>query len=409
MFRVADALVSGIAWLDFSEDDRRKMMEVVSLFKLRETRDELGLGSIRNVFAELLFPGTGTMQTRARYFLFVPWIYLELERKRASSSKLWDRLKYEEVRLIRILKAQGETDGVIGSVSGASLTRFPSNIYWLGLQRWGIFRRGFSQSQYHRSLDRFYSRHRALQSTDDGEPLDAGQEFNWDPGLPQPPAGFPEDAAFTLQCEEAEYLQERLRLKCRDSMLPFLVETGVPLDQVEFPWMHPALATFPDWLHDRLNHAQHFSEAMYGAALLYNYLLAEIDDRGDLADAYRADIDGWRDMLEGRRKSFQKWDVSAFWNLVVTHGRIPSLTRHFVNQWLGLVMGNGRVPDVIESKSAKKLVQDREVFLKRGRSRFLSKQHRQLWGGSAGSFRLDFRWWVARRLANDIIRGLKGD
>jgi hypothetical protein len=49
------------------------------------------------------------------------------------------------------------------------------------------------------------------------------------------------------------------------------------------------------------------------------------------------------------------------------------------------------------------------VFLKRGRSRFRSKQHRQLWGGSAGSFQLDFRWWVARRLANDIIRGLKGD
>ena len=44
-------ITSSIAWLDFSEEDRRKVMEVVSLFKERDTRDELGLGSIRDVFA----------------------------------------------------------------------------------------------------------------------------------------------------------------------------------------------------------------------------------------------------------------------------------------------------------------------------------------------------------------------
>jgi len=402
-------LTSRVSWLDFSEDDRRKMMEVVSLFKLRETRDELGLGSIRNVFAELLFPGTGTMQTRARYFLFVPWIYLNLERNHVPAGKLWDRLKQEEVRLIRILKAQGEADGVIGSVSGAGLTRFPSNIYWLGLQRWGIFRRNSSQAQYHRTLDRFYLRKKVLLATDDGEPLDAGQDHNWDPHLPQAPEGFPEAAALSLRREEAEYLREKLRVKCDGSMLPLLVEAGTPLDQVDFAWMHPALASFPEWLQDRLSHARHFSEAMYGAALLYNYLLAEMDDREELAEGYRSEIDAWRQMLETRRKSFRAWDVTAFWHLVSTNGRIPRLTQHFVQQWLNLVIGNGRVPQIVESKSARKLVQDREVLLKRGRSRFLSKQHRELWGGSAGSFQLEFRWWVARRLANDIINGLKGD
>jgi hypothetical protein len=50
-------LQSSIAWIDFSEQDRRKMMEVVALFKQRDTRDELGLGSIRDAFADLFFPG----------------------------------------------------------------------------------------------------------------------------------------------------------------------------------------------------------------------------------------------------------------------------------------------------------------------------------------------------------------
>jgi hypothetical protein len=33
---------SSISWLDFSEAERRKMVEIVSLFKERDTRDELG-------------------------------------------------------------------------------------------------------------------------------------------------------------------------------------------------------------------------------------------------------------------------------------------------------------------------------------------------------------------------------
>ena len=176
-------LKSSISWLDFSEDDRRKMMEVVSLFKLRETRDELGLGSIRNTFADMLFPGTGTMQTRARHFLIAPWIYLRFERNKVPSSKIAERMRQEETRIISIL-LQGDTDGVIGRISGPRLNRFPSNIYWLGFTRRGIFRHNIGQWQYHRSLDRVYQMNQAHHFTDDGEPLDWGLGANWDPHLP---------------------------------------------------------------------------------------------------------------------------------------------------------------------------------------------------------------------------------
>ena len=68
-----------ISWLDFSDSERRKMVEVISLFKQRDTRDEMGLAQIRDIFAEMFFPGTTTIQTRARYFIFVPWMYQYLE------------------------------------------------------------------------------------------------------------------------------------------------------------------------------------------------------------------------------------------------------------------------------------------------------------------------------------------
>jgi hypothetical protein len=46
------------------------------------TVDELGLGTIRHAFADMLFPGTSAPQTRARYFLFVSWTYLKIEADR---------------------------------------------------------------------------------------------------------------------------------------------------------------------------------------------------------------------------------------------------------------------------------------------------------------------------------------
>jgi hypothetical protein len=79
-----EILRSSVSWLDFAEDDCRTMMEVVSLFKLRETRDELGVGSIRNAFSDLLFPGTSTLQPLAQHFNVNPCLRIAtlLNRKR---------------------------------------------------------------------------------------------------------------------------------------------------------------------------------------------------------------------------------------------------------------------------------------------------------------------------------------
>jgi hypothetical protein len=51
-------MASQISWLDFSEQERRKMIEVIQLYKEQDTRDEFGIGSVRDTLAELLFPGT---------------------------------------------------------------------------------------------------------------------------------------------------------------------------------------------------------------------------------------------------------------------------------------------------------------------------------------------------------------
>jgi hypothetical protein len=67
--------MSAFVWLDYPERERRKMLDLVDLVGEHDTRDELGIGSVHDAFAGMLFPGTSTIMPRARYFLLVPcWL-----------------------------------------------------------------------------------------------------------------------------------------------------------------------------------------------------------------------------------------------------------------------------------------------------------------------------------------------
>ena len=45
-----------IAWLDYSQADQRRAREIVAMFSQAESRDELGLGQIRDALSDTLFP-----------------------------------------------------------------------------------------------------------------------------------------------------------------------------------------------------------------------------------------------------------------------------------------------------------------------------------------------------------------
>src|SRR4051794_12632184 len=106
--------MSTLTWLDFSDAERKRALQVVELLGRPETRDELGLGAIRDAFAEELFPGMSTVQRRAAYFLFVPWTFREIERRASSPTEALERSRRHELALIEALLQSDDTDGVIG-------------------------------------------------------------------------------------------------------------------------------------------------------------------------------------------------------------------------------------------------------------------------------------------------------
>lgn len=63
-----------IGWVDSSSAERERVRRAIALFDEKDTRDELGIGTVRDAFANAFFPGTSTIETRLRYCLFVPWI-----------------------------------------------------------------------------------------------------------------------------------------------------------------------------------------------------------------------------------------------------------------------------------------------------------------------------------------------
>src|SRR5690242_63886 len=102
-------MVSTFSWLDHSERDQRRVLDAIDRFKETDTRDELGLGPLRDGFADLFFPGTSTIQTRARYFLFVPWVYGQVE-ARTTADKFALRVRKEKVKVRDALMATEDED-----------------------------------------------------------------------------------------------------------------------------------------------------------------------------------------------------------------------------------------------------------------------------------------------------------
>jgi Family of unknown function (DUF6361) len=398
---------SRFGWVDFAEEDRERMLRVVDLFREQGTQDELGIGTIRDAFADCLFPGTSTIQTRARYLLFVPWMYQEFERRRVTSAEVAGKARQAETKLIDALLKAGETDGVIGQEAREHLKRRPSSVYWAGLRSWGILLFRGSQDQYHRYLDRFYRGAANLIVTDDKEPVGGGARANWHPGLPKAPDGLLDITTMTLTREEARYLQDNGARHHRHSLLAELLLSEKHY-QCDFFWEHPQLQSLPDVLQSTIRHARNFSETIHGSALIYNLMMSRKRGKEEWVEKFEERVSEWTSVVQKRWEGLVGWhrDLNAFWSHpALVLATIPEATQRFVGQWLRILFNEG-LTAIVSSQSAQALIVEREERLKRTRARLTHKQALDRWNGASGDKQLDFRWRNASSLLEDIHSGL---
>lgn len=410
-------MASSFTWLDYSEEERQKMLDILSVLKEHETRDELGIGVVRDAFSDMFFPGTSTIQTRARYFLFVPWIYRRLEEKQIPTSKIEKRARDEEVRLIYALLDSGDTNGVIGRDAKKNLRRLPSSIYWQGLEAWGVRLCHNSISDYYRSLDSFYRFGKDSLHSYEEEIDGCERHRNWHPGLPLAPDDFPAKASFSLTCEEACYLKERVLARWPNTMLAYLLDSDIPSESVHFPWDHPICPDLPEPLREKIFHARNFSEAINGAALLYNLMLAEkakasgLQDYESMVSSFEDELVIWADHIRSRKDEFDRWDYKGrFWEIVSHQGARPTgQTIQFIKEWLQMALSPTRARKIAEDDYARKLIYERERQLKRKLARLDNPEALARWSRDASqrmAGQLRYRWRPAETIISDILLGI---
>ena len=390
--------MSSLAWIDFDEAERQRAQRIMALFQERETRDELGLGGIRDSIADHLFPGTSTIQTRLRYMLFIPWLFQMLEESTAGSDQLAIEARALENRLANALKAGGESNGIIGRDAGADLQRLPSSVYWAGLGTWGIRLFTGSTDNLFSSLRHLRNRSRLVRESEDVTA--EAQAFQiWSPSLPCQPRDLLGTVRFRLTSDEAAFIIERLVSAQPRSLLTFLARSGSGSADCANIWEHPHLADFPNETRTLVGHSEMFSSVMHGAALLYNLLLSKLREKPDWIEKYESRLEEWREGQD--MPAIRAWPLDAFWQDIdhPAH-RIRPAAKRFVTEWVTLV----RTGDVGEGglTSAAYMVQTREHRLKTSQSRFANRAVRDRWTGASGVEPLSFRWAQARSHLRDL-------
>lgn len=403
---------STLTWIDHDSEARERSLRILALFQEKESRDELGLGGIRDSFADQLFPGTSTIQTRLRYMLFVPWIYTELERRRVSPEKFARRADAAERDLIDTMRNTDDREaGVFGGRSGRRLKRLPSSVYWAGLGAWAIRRADLSQERYHRQIGVIYRRRKEQEVRqrergnvgDDLEKVPELGTITWHQRLPKRPEDFPGKAEFALRHEDASFLLDRIQRSHSSCLLAHLARHCEPAD-VFAPWEHPDRAGFCPEHMELLDQARIFSSVMHGAALIYNIELARHGGWTEKETEHRQSLKTWigdQDLAEVR-----DWSLPRLWKLTLGHGhKITPATRYFIERWVSELRSHSNV--IGDSPAVRELIRRRETSLKKSQSRFVNRRALDQWGGSSGLGRMTYRWPTASTFLKDLHAGLR--
>lgn len=398
-----------IGWLDTSSDEQRRMRELIALFAQSESRDELGIGQVRDAFSDLLFPGTSVIQTRARYFLFIPWIFRDSAQRGRSGPQLKAWADRQERRLVESLRDTGQLEGLIGRRAGPAVKTLPSAIYWSGLLRYGILTHDVASDQ--------------LQSAGSDGDAEADEMAvrsvsDWDPTLPAAPAGYPAtvDGGFDLTRQEAMWLRERILTAAPDTLLSHLLTRDGPPDPDSVAsWDDSACLDAPSIVRGVHGHARLFSLGMHGAALLYNLLTGErYEQQGytripEPVAAYHDRLQVWAQACTDAAAQFRTWDRNAMWDHVTrVNPRISPGTCLFVDTWLDAVC-SGNATSAAGSDELRHLVAHREQAQKKAQSRLANDRLLRTWSGESGSAILTYRWPQVRRIVTDIHEGLIRD
>lgn len=398
---------SSLAWLDVDATASERVATLLKALEEPGTFDPLGFGTIRDFFSDVLSPGTSTIHSRLRYFLFVPWICERLEAEGLGPAQFRSRLREDEARLISCLRHLGRNAGVQGYDSGEKLKRMPSEAYWSGLFIWGIRQFDISIAEYAKRSAAFS---RSITARDDDGMATQAVTSMWFQKLPPVPDGFlQKDITFDLTATEADFLTGRIKATHPDSLLSVACSYPNEAADAELPWGIPEQLLTAD-LSEIVHHARCASELTWGPQIVYNLELAQQAhrdlgwDKTKLIDQLEQQLEDWSSLVAARSSTLEKWvdDIGSFWSILDAQSVVKEPTREFTQSM---------VRKAIEDPTAfatdpvvRHEICQREAQLKGKRARLMERSALEQWNGEPFGGRLVYRWPTCRSYVQDIAQ-----
>ena len=379
-------------WIDFSKTERSKILSILDLLGEKGVLDEMGVAQIRDAYSDLFFPGTSTIQTRAKYFFIVPYALRDLEfNNQYEYHKLRKTLNDTEERCGHIfLENNSDENGVIGKRSikgGGWVSRTPASIYWAGLRKYGFFKGKMSIDQYVKFIavqkqntsGAVNLGNRSDEAHDDKNAGDAlkARLFN----IPTYRRDWIDNLEIGLTFDEGQFLKNQIIETCPNSIISYVLKEDIR----EFIDIHSFndldIIDFPDHIKSNYWNAKSFSEFCFALRVVYNLMVSENKNK-------RAN------------EEFSNLDFKSLSN--VDTDEIMNSLRIF-NPYLRTFLNDSRKAMADENlKELKTLIQKRETFLKginRSKTAYPGEYDVNEW--FAGE-RLDYRFSIARNIVADI-------
>ena len=383
-----------LGWIDFSREERNKVMATLDLLSASTALDELGIGTLRDRYADILFPGISTIQTRAKYFVIIPYIF-SLARsqkfKRASEIISWVN-KIDDNLVSTLVNNGGEDDaGIIGSRSlkqGKYVKRKPSSIYWNGMRTYGILLDNrisidqastliYNQGNKKRNIEIVKGEDSYDDETaaNDGISIFSPIKANYD---------FEKDIDIRLTKEEALYISNNIisSIHSRDSLLAFIIKNKINISNLNFEDLEGL--PMPSHMKNDYKLAKELADFIYGAHIRYNVIYSRNQDTDQLES-----WNNWIDNFDAGALRFEE---------VMLRINCKGTTKEFLRKFLKAVLNK-------DIEAIDRCIINREKEVKGERAK-LCKPMEYQYNSAIHDYKLSYRYYSARTIINDILEGL---
>lgn len=312
-----------IGYITFNSEERQRVMKVLQIVRDQNAIDELGLGRIRDAFANEMFPGMSTLQRRAKYFAVLPSLYHEATKMNyRNPQEVRKQIIHWEIRLTEMLiNGCGISDEKMTGITGSSTleaakrdeTKYvkydPTYIYQNGMRLYGMIRGNvslekliFDQSELRKKYPERYTN---LDTSSDAEEqfgikqvfVTCGEAYDFENGDKLP---------IQLTYKEAAFLKNHIETShnSKDSLLAYLLKNEIDVKPyfADFEKTKSIMDNLPEHFQRQYKLALHFSNWAKYMHLRYRYLFAlgngNIEDKNSWEGQMKNLLDDHNEILD---------------------------------------------------------------------------------------------------------------